>query len=162
MSLVSGMALGAAVMYVLDPDQGRTRRALARDKVVRALRVLRERGSNRLKDVRNRLYGSIAEFRSTLRDSSAQLPDHVIERRVRAQIGHVLSHPGSVELHVRNGQAIITGPVLRGEIEKLMHRLDKTRGIRRYELHLEEHDDPNSIPELQGESRWQRKQRTAL
>ena len=33
-SFVFGMGLGAALMYALDPDRGRRRRALARDRVV--------------------------------------------------------------------------------------------------------------------------------
>ncbi len=33
-ALLSGIGVGAALMYVLDPDRGRRRRALARDKAV--------------------------------------------------------------------------------------------------------------------------------
>lgn len=39
------LGLGAAAMYLLDPDQGRRRRALARDKMTKARRVIRERAS---------------------------------------------------------------------------------------------------------------------
>ena len=39
------LGLGAAAMYLFDPDQGRRRRALAQDKLTRARRLIRERAS---------------------------------------------------------------------------------------------------------------------
>jgi hypothetical protein len=39
------LGLGAAAMYLMDPDQGRRRRALARDQITKARRVIRERAS---------------------------------------------------------------------------------------------------------------------
>lgn len=39
------LGLGAAAMYLLDPDQGRRRRALARDKMTKARRAIHERAS---------------------------------------------------------------------------------------------------------------------
>ena len=40
--LVTGAAVGAALLFVLDPDRGATRRAMLRDKLVRAGRVAGE------------------------------------------------------------------------------------------------------------------------
>ncbi|MGH8741479.1 MAG: hypothetical protein ACREUN_11230 [Burkholderiales bacterium] len=37
------LGLGAAAMYLLDPEQGRRRRAQAREKVIQARHALRER-----------------------------------------------------------------------------------------------------------------------
>jgi hypothetical protein len=39
-------------MYLLDPEQGRRRRALARDKLVRARRVIRERAEGKTRPIR--------------------------------------------------------------------------------------------------------------
>lgn len=39
------LALGAAAMYLFDPEQGRRRRALVSDQMTRARRVIRERAS---------------------------------------------------------------------------------------------------------------------
>ncbi len=57
------LGLGAAAMYLLDPEQGRRRRALARDQMTKAQRVIRERASGVARDLRNRTYGTAAEAR---------------------------------------------------------------------------------------------------
>src|SRR5579871_5977426 len=95
-SLLAGMGLGAGLMYVFDADNGRRRRALARHKVVRGVRQLRERGSNRLKDAWNHLYGAIAESGSRVRDIARPPESEVLVSRVRAQLGHVVTHPGAL------------------------------------------------------------------
>ncbi len=45
MRMLFWLGLGAAAMYLMDPDQGRRRRALARDKMTKARRAIRERAS---------------------------------------------------------------------------------------------------------------------
>jgi hypothetical protein len=42
------LGLGAAAMYLMDPDQGRRRRALALDKMAEARRAIRERASGKV------------------------------------------------------------------------------------------------------------------
>ena len=42
--------LGALTMYLLDPQQGRTRRALMRDQLTHAKRLVRERAEGRALD----------------------------------------------------------------------------------------------------------------
>lgn len=56
---------GAAAMYLLDPEQGRRRRALLRDQLVHAKRVLSERAGSKARDLdlSNRAQGLAAEAR---------------------------------------------------------------------------------------------------
>jgi hypothetical protein len=58
------LGLGAAAMYLLDPEQGRRRRALARDKLVKARRVIRERSESKARDLRNRAQGLAHEMKT--------------------------------------------------------------------------------------------------
>lgn len=46
------LGLGAAAMYLMDPEQGRRRRALARDKLLEARRAIRERAEGRTRAMR--------------------------------------------------------------------------------------------------------------
>jgi len=154
-SLVAGAALGAGVMYLLDPDRGTRRRALLRDKAVRGANDLAFYGNQRLRDLGNNLYGSVAEVRSKLRDRMRPIPDEILEERVRAQVGHVVSHPGALEIVVQDGVAYISGPVLGDEVEKINDRLGATRGLRNWKLYVDAHSGDDNIPGLQGKSRFQ-------
>lgn len=59
--LLGGVGLGAALMYILDPDQGRRRRALARDKIVSASNKTGRAIGKKSRHLRNRAQGVIAE-----------------------------------------------------------------------------------------------------
>lgn len=65
-TLMCGVAAGAALMYFLDPDRGRTRRALLRDKVVGLSNDLGDAAAGTARDLRNRAQGVIAEAGSAL------------------------------------------------------------------------------------------------
>jgi hypothetical protein len=66
-SFLAGLAAGVALAYVLDPDSGRRRRALMRDKVVRAGNKTIEAAEGAAIDVSNRARGLAAQARATLR-----------------------------------------------------------------------------------------------
>ncbi len=63
-ALLSGLGVGAALMYVLDPERGRRRRALARDKAVSLANKTGDAVSRRSRDLANRARGLAAEARS--------------------------------------------------------------------------------------------------
>jgi hypothetical protein len=56
-ALMVGAGLGAGVMYLLDPDLGRRRRAIARDKAVRLAHETRDAAEVVTRDVQNRAQG---------------------------------------------------------------------------------------------------------
>ncbi len=149
-SLITGLVLGAAAMYIFDPERGSRRRALARDKVARGLRMARENANKQARNAWNNIYGSVAETRAKLHDANAAIADDVLEERVRAQIGHVVAHPGALDVRVEDGCAIISGPVLQDEIEKIEARLHETRGLWNWKLEVDAHESPENIPALQG------------
>jgi hypothetical protein len=161
LTLLSGIALGAGLMYIFDERSGGRRRALMRDKVIHFANDWSWRGRQRIRDLSNRAVGSIAELRSGMRDRMAEIPDYVLHDRVRAQLGHVVSHPGSLEIEARDGAVNVRGPVLSGEEEKIRHRLSGTRGVREFHVEVTTHADAGSIPGLQGRARGKRESRTA-
>jgi hypothetical protein len=63
MTFIKGVICGAALMYFLDPDRGRSRRAYVRDRSVRFRNELARRSRGRMMDARNRVHGTIAEMR---------------------------------------------------------------------------------------------------
>lgn len=57
MTLLTGAGLGAGLMYFLDPQKGRRRRALMRDKIVRIGHEMQETTDVVRRDMRNRMQG---------------------------------------------------------------------------------------------------------
>lgn len=160
-TLVSGMILGATAMYIFDPQQGRRRRALARDRAVRGAHLLGRWMSCRARDLGNHAIGRAAEWRSEMRDRTRRLDDDTLVRRVRAQLGHVVAHPGSLAITAQDGMVTIAGPVLADETDRIRERISKTRGVRECRLEVDAHESPGSVPGLQGVSRSQQRGRAS-
>ncbi|HET9251721.1 MAG TPA: BON domain-containing protein [Candidatus Eisenbacteria bacterium] len=143
-----GLMLGAGLMYLMDPSEGGRRRARVRDKGVRAWhrssRVVGKAG----RDLRNRARGRIADAASRLRSGGA--PDTVIEERVRARLGRVVSHPGAVEVESIGGAVTLSGPILRSETQSLIAAVQSVPGVVDVENRLEEHETGEHVPALQG------------
>ena len=74
-ALLGGIGLGAAMMYVLDPQGGRRRRALARDKAVSLATKTSKVVSARSRDLANRAKGVAAEARSIVVESGVGAGD---------------------------------------------------------------------------------------
>jgi hypothetical protein len=152
----AGAALGAGLMFLLDPRGGKRRRALIRDKVARGSRLAREYGGKWGRHAAQEARGEVEERKARYRERGVEIPNEVLRERVRAQLGHVISHPGTLEVIANNGIVTLRGPVLRGEIRKICDRLDDTRGVKNYNLELREFDSAEKIPGLQTGSRYQR------
>src|SRR5438105_9598992 len=135
--LVAG-TMGAGLMYILDPNRGRTRRALLRDKVVRGINVLRCRATQQLRNAAHHLIGGAEEIKSSLRDRSQQVSDNILLERVRAQIGRAVRHFGVLNVAAQDGFVIVEGPVLVGEANRMRRRLGGVRGVRDYDVRVHE------------------------
>lgn len=142
--------LGASLMYYLDPERGRRRRSLVRDQTIHAGHKLVAAVDTTVRDIRNRIEGTLAWLRSLFDDSEPD--DEVLAERVRARIGRVASHPGSIEVSAHNGVVTLGGPVLTAEVDRLIDRVRSVRGVRGVENRLEPHEEPDGIPGLQGRS----------
>jgi gas vesicle protein len=66
--IAAGLFLGALAMFIFDPQQGRRRRALARDKAVRYTSDIGEYVAGTAKDLSNRTYGVAKEAEGLVRD----------------------------------------------------------------------------------------------
>ena len=145
---LGSLLLGAGAMYLLDPDRGARRRALARDKSVRISRKLGGGLATTARDLRNRSAGAAAELKARFRPDLAG--DEIIEERVRAELGHVVSHPGSISVTVLDGRVILSGPVPSEEASDLVATVEKVRGVREIENQLDVRDGPDRPPSLEG------------
>jgi hypothetical protein len=138
LTLLGGVGLGAGLMYLLDPDGGRRRRALARDKAVHGLKVSGKALRRTSVDVGNRTRGLVAGAGSLLRKGSAD--DHKLEGRVRSKLGRHVSNPSALQVQCQDGLVILSGPVLASELDKVLAKVQKIKGVHEVESRLEIQD----------------------
>jgi hypothetical protein len=150
LTLLTGMVIGATIMYAFDEHRGSKRRAMARDKLVHAGHVLGHNIKKHGRDLLNRGVGQVAELRSGIRDRMSAVSDDQLVDRVRAQLGHVLSHSGLLEILAVDGDVTVRGPVLHREVDKIRDRLRKIRGVRQYRLELDSHDNLDHVAGVRG------------
>ena len=148
-SFVGGAAIGGGLMYLLDPDRGNARRAYLRDQVRGAFHELGAAADKRVRDLGNRIRGAVFEARSAVRREQA--PDEVLVERVRARLGHSVSHPRAIEVHADQGRIVLSGPVLEGEAQRLIARIRSVRGVHAVEDRLQVHPQAGNVPGLQGQ-----------
>jgi hypothetical protein len=146
--LLAGAAIGAGLMYLLDPDRGRRRRSLLRDQIVSAAHRTSDAVDATSRDVTNRARGVVAELRGRL--AREQVSDDVLRERVRARIGSVVGHAAGLDTRVTDGRVTLRGPVLRAEVERLMRSVGGVRGVTEVIDELEVHEVPGDVPGLQG------------
>jgi hypothetical protein len=146
MTLLAGVGIGAALMYILDPARGKRRRALARDKarsaINTAVRELKERGE----DLRNRARGAAAELRNAGDDHPS---DEQLVARVRSELGHSVEHARAIEVTAEQGRVTLRGPVLSSELSEVLATARKVRGVEAVENQLEVHSTPGTVSALQ-------------
>ena len=147
---MNGMAVGAGLMYALDPGAGRRRRALMRDKMIWAARKTRDAADATGRDLQHRAAGATARIRN--RRMNEDVPDVVLLERVRATLGRVVSHPRAIDVDVQDGHVALTGPILANEVRPLLRAVSRVRGICDVEDRLDKYDEPGNVPSLQGES----------
>jgi len=123
----AGAALGAGVMYLLDPDKGRRRRALLGDKLSKAGRTGREQLARTARDATNRAKG--LAYRQRARHAGEEVPDDVLVDRVRSEMGHLVDHPGEVTVTALGGRVTLAGTVGENEADELAKRIAKVPGV---------------------------------
>ncbi len=147
-AFLTGVAAGTGLMYWFDPDRGTRRRALARDKLLHIVRAEREVAAKGLRDLEHRRQGALYRLGSVFRDDEAS--DDVLAERVRATLGRYTSHPGAIDVAVRQGSAILDGPILAREAGRLLRAVHGVPGIHAIDDRLERHEHPGNVPGLQG------------
>jgi len=135
-------------MYLLDPDRGRRRRALLRDKGAWAARKTGECWEVTTRDLRNRTQGIVSDIQS--RFSSEPVDNSVLVDRVRSKLGRVVSHPGAVQVTAQNGTVILAGPILASDVPELLACVSKVHGVNDVVNNLEAHENAGNHPALQG------------
>ena len=146
--LLTGIGIGFGLMYALDPERGRRRRAMLRDTVMSGTQALLDGMNVAGRDARNRLSGTAAQLRSRWEEDTAD--DQTVANRVRSKLGRLVSHPHAIAVTVDRGVATLSGPILQAEVGRVLRGVEHVRGVREVVNQLEEHETAGSVPALQG------------
>ncbi|HVL39578.1 MAG TPA: BON domain-containing protein [Fimbriimonadaceae bacterium] len=152
-NLLAGAALGAAAMYLLDPDRGRTRRAMIGQRAGRLAREQRDALDASFRDARNRLVGKWHQAASRFHHDDVS--DAALVARVRSEMGRHIAHPSAVMVECHDGVVTLSGDVLADEVEALMSCARGVRGVKGVANRLTVHHDAMAVPALQGDGHHQ-------
>jgi uncharacterized membrane protein/osmotically-inducible protein OsmY len=148
--MLAGVGIGAGLMYFLDPERGRRRRARVRDRIAHTANLSADCLGATGRDLAHRATGAAARVRGALRPDRAD--DIVLIERVRAQLGRFVSHPHAIDVEAANGRVTLRGPILQGEVKRLIRAVERVRGVREVVNDLTEHPRAGNVPALQGGS----------
>jgi uncharacterized membrane protein len=143
-------------MYLSDPDRGRRRRALIRDRV----RSTAIRSGDAIgvasRDLSNRIQGMRAKTGNLFSRRSRTTDDQILVERVRSKVGRAVTHPHAVKVHAQNGVVILSGPIFARERSQLLEAVRSVPGVKGIDDVLQAHVHSDGVPSLQGEGRPRR------
>lgn len=151
LGVLGAAGAGAALMYFLDPQRGRRRRIVARDKLNRMKNKTSGAVGATSRDLRNRAHGFIAETKSLV--SRRQVSDEVLAERVRARLGSLVSRASSIQVWSDNGRITLSGGILAAELARLIRGVSSIRGVTGIENLLTVQESFESIPGDSGRAR---------
>jgi osmotically-inducible protein OsmY len=149
LTFIGGIGIGAGLMYMLDPDRGSRRRALARDRILSAAHRTPDAIAATARDLKNRARGVIAEAKILF--TSEEVSDEVIVERVRSKMGRVVSQPRALHVAADQGRVTLSGPILADEVDELLSCVSSVRGVAGVENQLKEQERADDVLGLQGD-----------
>ncbi len=146
--LLGGVGIGLGLMYMLDPDRGRTRRALLKDKAGSLVLHSSTSVGKESRNARNHLRGLLAETRSRLRRSG--ITDDGLAERLRAEIDRLAPTPGPLHATVRSGRVSLSGPVLASQVQAIVEQVAMIPGVMGVDNRLTVYQDSEDMPHIHG------------
>jgi hypothetical protein len=149
-----GAGVGAGLMYLLDPQGGRGRRAAARDKSVSALKQGGNAAAKTSRHLGNKTKGLVAKTGSKLRESDLVDDGQKLLKKVQKVVRVTVSHPAAIDPILEAGRVHLHGLVLASEVARLLAALEAVEGINGVENRLELHESPRDLAAFKGKRRW--------
>jgi hypothetical protein len=137
--------MGLGLMYLMDPERGRARRNWLSEKVGSVFHRTGRTAYYTGKNVANRAYGTVRETASRWQQAGQPVSSEQLMERVRAELGHVVSQPGQVQVIAdANGSVTLSGTILRDESDRLIRTVEAVPGVILVINRLDLKDTPQS------------------
>ncbi|HET7788648.1 MAG TPA: BON domain-containing protein [Myxococcales bacterium] len=144
-TFLAGFGAGAVFAALADPRRGAARRARLRDKLTSLFHQATREAARQSRNLGRRVQGTAYE----LAHAGEQVDDGVLVERVRAQLGRPVAHPRAIQVSASNGEVTLSGQVLRSELDELLYRVGRIRGVKAVHNALDVLATPGSSPSLQ-------------
>lgn len=123
--LITSIGLGAALMYLFDPERGKARRAQIGDRVKSTASEAEQSAQKLAQNVRNRAAGMKAKMSKT--EEAAD--DAILIARIKSELGHVIERADRVQVEANLGYITLRGELPQGEIEKAVETAESVDGV---------------------------------
>jgi osmotically-inducible protein OsmY len=134
------VGLGAGLTYFFDPQQGRRRRAMARDRIAGFFRRRARAGERFGRSATAQAEGLVQKAKHLQEEPKPQPDDVTLTRKVETEIFRDADVPkGQINVNAENGKIYLRGEVEQPELIKdLEQRARKVQGVQDVEnlLHL--------------------------
>jgi osmotically-inducible protein OsmY len=138
--LLALIGLGAALTYFFDPQQGRRRRALAKDQVAAFFRRRARKAEQLGRATTAQAEGLVQKVKHRQEEPKPQPDDVTLARKVESEIFRDPDVPkGRINVNAENGKVVLRGEVEQPElIRDLEERARRVQGVQDVEnlLHL--------------------------
>lgn len=124
---VTGLALGAGLMYLLDPARGRRRRAMLTDKVASGATEAGNAVAASGRDVAHRTRGLVSETLGRFREDA--VTDDTLVQRVRSELGHHTRGAAAIDVSATDGCVTLTGTVAPDDVQGVVDATRDVRGV---------------------------------
>lgn len=128
---MKGFVIGMGTAYFFDPQLGKGRRAVARDRGLKQLRRLGHLAEGKTRFVAGRLQGVYARSRRVVTRPEASTDDAVVEQRIRSDAFRELAvEARDVDVEVTNGVVKLSGEVPDEAVaSEVVERVEKVDGV---------------------------------
>src|SRR5438874_1088391 len=143
----AALGLGAGLMYYLDPNVGKRRRAHLKDAATGAMHDGEEFLESAVRDLNNRAHGLAAQAGSAIKTEPCT--DEVLCERVRSALGRIVTRCHCIDVAVENGKVTLSGPILFKETDPVIRAVNAVRGVNEVVNQLqprETNGEPNGQP----------------
>ena len=139
------IAIGAAVSYFGDRENGARRRATAKDKLAALYRRLVRKGEQRARGAGAYVSGRTQRVKH-IRETPKEYDDATLAQKVQSEVFRPADAPkGDVDVNVADGVVELRGQVADAEmIDELVGKVRRVQGVRDVQSFLEAPDKPVS------------------
>ena len=137
--LTFGALVGAALAYLFDPENGRRRRALLRDRSFAVARQGGRKAARAGRTAASEAYG-VSQKVQHLKEEPKEYDDATLAQKVQSEIFRDPDVPkGQINVNAEDGIVVLRGEVERPELmDELVERTRNVQGVREVQnlLHL--------------------------